>query len=50
MVYRSLPRSTSNPTDAEWEDIKLLLPPKKLVGKQREVNLRDVLDAIFYRR
>jgi putative transposase len=26
-----------------------LLPPEKPVGKQREVNLRSVLNAIFYR-
>jgi transposase len=40
---------SSNLTDAESEGIQPLLPPTKPVGKHREVNLRDVLDAIFYR-
>jgi transposase len=35
--------------DAEWQRIQPLLPPAKPVGKQREVDLRAVLDAIFYR-
>lgn len=36
-------------SDAEWERIRPLLPPEKPVGKQREVDLREVLNAIFYR-
>ena len=39
----------SDLTDAEWERIAPLLPEDKPVGRLREVNLRDVLDAIFYR-
>jgi transposase len=40
---------SSDLTDAEWERIAPLLPPTKPVGKHRKVELRDVLDAIFYR-
>jgi transposase len=39
----------SDLNDAEWQRIQPLLPPAKPVGKQREVDLRAVLDAIFYR-
>jgi len=39
----------SDLTDQEWQQIKSLLPPKKPVGKLREVDLREVLNAIFYR-
>ncbi|UBF27157.1 transposase [Kovacikia minuta CCNUW1] len=40
----------SDLTDAEWQRIKPLLPPDKPVGGLREVDLREVLDAIFYRQ
>jgi len=46
MNYQSYPTDLS---DAEWEKIRPLLPPEKPVGKQREVDLRSVLNAIFYR-
>ena len=36
-------------SDAEWEKIRPLLPPEKPVGKQREVDLREVVNAVFYR-
>ena len=36
-------------SDAEWEKIRPLLPPEKPVGKQREVDLREVLNAVLYR-
>ena len=39
----------SDLTDEEWQQIESLLPPEKLVGKLREVQLREVLNAIFYR-
>lgn len=39
----------SDLTDAEWQRIYPLLPPAKPTGKPREVDLRAVLDAIFYR-
>ena len=35
--------------DEEWQRIASLLPPQKPVGKLREVSLREVLNAIFYR-
>jgi hypothetical protein len=37
----------SDLNDVEWQRIQPLLPPAKSVGKQREVDLRSVLDAIF---
>lgn len=40
---------TSDLTDAEWVKIEPLLPPDKLVGRAREVDLREVLNAIYYR-
>jgi hypothetical protein len=40
---------SSDLTDAEWARIAPLLPADKLVGRLREVDLRDVLDAIFDR-
>lgn len=39
----------SDLTDAEWQIIEPLLPAPKPVGKDREVDLREVLNAIFYR-
>jgi transposase len=35
--------------DEEWQRIAPLLPSQKPVGKLREVSLREVLNAIFYR-
>jgi len=40
---------TSDLTDAEWAAIEPLLPPEKPVGRGREVDLREVLNAICYR-
>jgi transposase len=40
---------TSDLTDAEWAKIEPLLPPEKPVGRDREVDLREVLNAIHYR-
>lgn len=39
----------SDLSDQEWQYIEPLLPPEKPVGKVREVSLREVLNAIFYR-
>lgn len=39
----------SDLSDQEWQIIEPLLPPNKEIGRPPEVNLRDVLDAIFYR-
>lgn len=45
----SQPYYESDLTDAEWARIEPLLPPEKPVGKEREVDLRVVLNGIFYR-
>lgn len=39
----------SDLTDAEWNRIEPLLPNDKPVGRLREVDLREVLNGIFYR-
>jgi len=43
------PYYDSDLTDDEWAWIEPLLPPEKPVGKGREVDLRVVLNGIFYR-
>jgi transposase len=45
----ALKEYTSDLTDAEWAKIEPLLPPEKPVGRDREVDLREVLNAIHYR-
>jgi transposase len=40
---------TSDLTDAEWEIIEPLLPEDKAVGRTREVDLREVWNAMNYR-
>lgn len=45
----SQPDYDSDLTDEEWAKIEPLLPPEKPVGKEREVELRVVLNGIFYR-
>lgn len=45
----SQPYYASDLTDTEWAKIEPLLPPEKSVGKEREVDLRVVLNGIFYR-
>ena len=44
---RSL-RYPSDLTDAEWALVAPLIPPAKHGGRKRTVNVRDVLNAIFY--
>lgn len=39
----------SDLSDAEWQLIQPLLPPEKQRGKTREVDLREVVNAIVYR-
>ena len=39
----------SDLTEQEWQMIEPLLPAKKSVGRGREVDLRSVFNAIFYR-
>src|SRR2546426_8952858 len=35
-------------TDAEWDLIKDLIPPPKPGGRHRELDMRAVVDALFY--
>ena len=35
-------------TDAEWDLIKDLIPPPKPGGRHRELEMRAVVNAIFY--
>ncbi len=39
----------SDLTNAEWEIIEFMLPLEKQRGKQRQVDFRQVVNAIFYR-
>lgn len=39
----------SDLNDTEWRIIEPFLPPEKSVGSPREVDLRAVVNAIFYR-
>ena len=39
---------SSDLTDAEWALVEPLIPPAKRGGRRRSVNLREVLNAIFY--
>ena len=41
-------RYPSDLTDAEWALIEPVIPPAKHGGRRREVNIREVLNAIFY--
>ena len=41
-------RYPSDLTDAEWELVERLLPPARRGGRPREVNMREVLNAVFY--
>lgn len=45
----SAPYYASDLTDEEWQQIEPLLPPEKLIGNHRTVDLRAVVNAIFYR-
>jgi len=41
-------RYPSDLTDAEWALVAPMIPPAKRGGRRREVNVREVLNAIFY--
>ena len=41
-------RYPSDLTDAEWALVEPMIPPAKRGGRPREVNVREVLNAIFY--
>jgi len=44
-----MPKSyTSEMTDQEWEIIRPLIPAAKEGGRNRAVNIRKIVDAIFY--
>jgi transposase len=45
---RKVLRYPSDLTDAEWGLIAPLIPPAKHGGRHRQVNVREVLNAIFY--
>jgi putative transposase len=38
----------SDPTDAQWEVLKPLVPPDRSGGRPRPVDIRRVIDAILY--
>ena len=38
----------SDLTDAEWAVIAPLMPPRKITGRPRTTELRDVFDALLY--
>ena len=38
----------SDLTDREWEVIKALIPPPKPGGRPRSVNVREIINAIYY--
>jgi transposase len=41
-------RYPSDLTDAEWALVEPMIPPAKRGGRRRTVNVREVLNAIFY--
>lgn len=41
-------RYPSDLTDAEWARVEPLIPPAKHGGRKRTVNVREVLNGIFY--
>jgi len=41
-------RYPSDLTDAEWALVEPLIPPAKRGGRKRSVNVREVLNGIFY--
>ncbi|MGH6795670.1 MAG: IS5 family transposase [Methylocella sp.] len=41
-------RYPSDLTDGEWALVEPMIPPAKRGGRRREVNVREVLNAIFY--
>ncbi|MFC7453372.1 transposase, partial [Insolitispirillum peregrinum] len=41
-------RYPSDLTDEEWALVEPLIPPAKRGGRRRTVNIREVLNGIFY--
>src|SRR5271154_836996 len=48
VAARRVLRYPSDLTDVEWALIEPMIPPAKRGGRRREVNVREVLNAIFY--
>jgi len=48
MSERTRATYPSDMSDAQWEQISLLIPPKVGKGNKRTVNLREVMNAILY--
>jgi putative transposase len=44
-----MPAYTSDLTDAQWDRLAPLIPPAKPGGRPRSVNMRAIVNAIFYR-
>jgi putative transposase len=42
------PRYPSDVTEAQWELIQPLIPAAKPGGRRREVNMREIINGIFY--
>jgi len=40
--------STTDLTDDQWNILKPLIPPKVGKGRNQEVDLREIVNAIFY--
>lgn len=38
----------SDLSDAEWQEIRLLLPVESSIGRPRQVDLREIINGIFY--
>ena len=47
-MFRKRKPYPSDLTDREWELLKPLLPPVKERGRKRQVDLREIVNAIFY--
>jgi transposase len=47
-VHRNGLRYPSDLTDAEWAIVERMIPPARRGGRRRSVNVREVLNAIFY--
>src|SRR4051794_5768548 len=45
---RNGPRYPSDLTDAEWVIVEPMIPPARPGGRKRSVNVREVLNGIFY--
>jgi transposase len=45
---RSGLRYPSDLTDAEWAIVEAMIPPARHGGRKRSVNVREVLNGIFY--